>query len=226
MKTFAFSIVAALFAFGFLAGTCQADLIVEYLGQNGTTQPSINGLAATGQDLARGAGINQASGGNFNSNGFSTSSTTLADAIAADDYLTFGFNVNSGSSIDMTDIIVEMDRSGTGPSTVYLLYDADGGGFDPGDLLQTESIPDPGALLTFNTGLPSGLTSGSGLVEFRFYYSGATSGSGTSDIEDDLIGGNIGLQLNGSISSIVIPEPGTLGIAGLILAGGLLRRRH
>lgn len=207
------------------ASVCSASLVVEYDGLAGAFQAPINGVGATGINLTRGAGIDAASGGNFNSNNFS--SATLAEAVASDEYLSFGFSVDSGLQLNMTDIQVELDRSGTGPDTVYLLYDADSNGFDAGDLIESMAIPDPGSVLTFNSGLPPGLDASDGTVEFRFYYSGATNPAGTSDIEDDLIGGttgSVGLQLNGAFT--VIPEPTTALIVVVVAGCALIRRRR
>ena len=201
------------------------DLIVEYDGLAASFQAPANGTNATGINLTRGAGIDEAAGTNFNSNNFGA--VSLANAISANEYLSFGFTVNLGQMLSMSDILVEMDRSATGPDTVYLLFDADNNGFDIGDLLQSSAISDPGSIISFNAGLPANLTAADGVAEFRFYYTGATSLSGTTDIEDDLIGGNsgsVGLQLNGTF--VAIPEPGMAIWLLAISAGTICGRRR
>ena len=205
-----------------------ADLVVEYDGLAGVTQSAINGSGISGIDLTRGAGLNAAPGTTFNSNDFDTASTDVFDALISNDYLAFGFSVTGSNSLDVTDILVELDRSGTGPTDVFLLFDGDGDGFEGfDDVLQQFSIPDPGAVLTFNTGLPTGLTSADGINEFRFYFAGATNSAGTSDIEGDLIGGttgNIGLQINGTFN--IVPEPSsTILLLGFSILGLVRRRR-
>ena len=217
MKRILSLIFAAILSAG-LAGQASADLIVEYDGIAGTSQTgTIGTLASSALDLTRGAGINAATGDSFNSNNFD--SATLADAIAADEFLSFGFT--PAAPVDLTDIQVALDRSNTGPTTVYLFSSI--GGFTPGDQITSAAIPDPVAIVNFDI---SSLTNVSTATEFRFYYAGATSGAGTSDIEDDLIGGsgNVGLQVNG-VAAAVIPEPSSMALLGLVGLAGIVRRR-
>jgi len=208
-----------------VSSACSADLVVEYDGLAGVSQSPVTGIGITGIDLTRGAGITNTAGINFNSRDFSAAS--LADAITFNEYLSFGFTVNAGFQMSMTDIMVELDRSTTGPTAVYLLFDANNNGFDVGDLLGTDTIAATSSLFTFNSGLPTNLDNSDGLNEFRFYFSGASSLGGTMDIEDDDIGGgsgSVGLQLNGNIT--VIPEPNSalvlVGLASMLL----IRRRR
>lgn len=206
-------IFAAIAIAAAIASSCHATL-VEWDGLAGASQPANNLVTGvTGLPLTRGAGISSASGGNFNSNGFSAS--TLADAILSDEYLSFGATADAGFALDFSTIEVELDRSGTGPDTVYLLSSADS--FT--SPISSEAIRDPGAVLTFDL---SSLDTAEGTTEFRFYYSGASSASGTSDIEDDILGGlsgATGLRLSGLVVAAV-PEP-TAALFGSLLAGAL-----
>ena len=199
-------------------GSASADILAEWDGVEGTTIPA-NDVATglTGMDLSRGPGIAEATGSNFNSNGFDDTALDFDDAIAADDYLSFGFTVDSGT-VDLTTILVELDRSSTGPATVGLFSSVDGFD-DASDLIQSFSVSTSGTILTFDVSSLTGLT---GTVEFRFYFFGATSTLGTADIEDDLIDADAtGLQINGTI-----PAPGALALLGIAGLAGARRRRR
>lgn len=211
-------LVFALLAAVVMTGTASADLIVEYEGLAGTSQPGITGvLASSALDLTRGSGLGEGSGGVFNSNSFS--SATLADAISANDFLSFGFT--PAVSVDLTDIQVGIDRSGTGPTTVHLLSSI--GGFTAGSEIASFAIPDPEDTVSFDL---SSLTGVSTPTEFRFYFTGASSSVGTSSIESILTGssGTVGLQVNG-VATAAIPEPSSIALLGLCGLAGAVRRR-
>ena len=207
---------AAAAAINLLSPT-YGDLIVEYDGVAGTSIAGVTGdLASAGLALTRGAGIAETAGGNFNSNGFN--SGTLAEAIAADEFLSFGFTPSE--PIDLTNILVELDRSGSGPTSVFLLSSI--GGFIDGSEIASATPPDPGAILEFDV---SSLTNIASPTEFRFYFTGASSTAGTTDIEDDLIEGGsgaVGLRVNGVAA---VPEPSTIALLGLVGLAGAVRRR-
>ncbi len=196
-----------------------AAILVQWDGSNGpsVSAKDLGSGIGSALDLTRGAGLNQATGGTFNSSGF-TVDADLSAAIAANDYLSFGLSPSSGSIIDFSNIVVELDRSPTGPTTVDLFSNVDGFASS----LSSFATPDPGALLTFDI---SALTGISAPIEFRIYGYGATGSSGTMDIEADLIDGTAtGLQINGTVSAV--PEPSSIAIVGLATGILAIRRRR
>ncbi len=217
MKQLCFGIAVLLLA----ATSARADVLAEWDGVAGSFQSaSFEASGITAIDLTRGSGINSATGDNFNSNGF-TVGGDLLDAINNNDFLSFGFNASS--SVDLENIVVELDRSGTGPGFVNLFSDVTG--FGAFDVIETKAVPTTGSLLTFDLTGVSAFQGFTGDVEFRFYFNGATSGAGTSDIEDDLIGGNSG-QVGLQVNSVTIPEPSAFALFGLAGLGVVAIRRR
>ena len=186
-----------------------SDVVVEYDGLAGTTQPGVTGAnVALALDLSRGAGVTASTGSTFNSRGFE--GTSLSEAITNDDFLSFGFTPAAGFMFDLMDIQVELDRSASGPTTVELLSSI--GGFTDSASLGAFAVPDPAAILNFSV---SSLTGISTATEFRLYAYGASSSTGTMDIEPISIGGgsgNVGLQVNGT----GVPEPSAFACLALI----------
>ena len=212
MKYFLIKQLVITSVLAFAVSTLSADLIVEYDGNTGVSNPGTPGDCITGFDLTRGSGIDQGPGGinAYSSNGFEAAD--LDEALSMDEYLTFGFSIATNTVVNLTDIVVDVGRTGTaGPSNISLLFDFAGDGFDAGDVISVTAVPNQSGQLTF-TGLPTGLTSASGFVEFRFYFDGANSQGGRLDIGQSIGGGSgdVGLQVNGEISKV--PEPGTLSL--------------
>ncbi len=203
------------------AGVASADVLADWQASpNGASLPANNVFAGlTGNDLVRGAGIVLSTGSTFNSSGWNTTLPDLASAIAQDEYLSFGVNVDPGMSLNLSDLTLRYDRSSTGPNQLVILASYNGFTAASTPIWTDMSVSDAGE----NNSIPladSGLT---GTVEFRIYAWGATSSAGTFDIESlDFAGGDTrGIVLSGS----VVPAPGVLALAGI---GGLLaiRRRR
>lgn len=117
----------ALFAFVLWQGAsvATADFLVGYemAGQPGDqafTAPTLTALGTTGANLTRGAGLTPSAGNNsMNSSGWVGPS--------ADDFYSFGFDVDAGSIATVTTMRFATRSSNTGPGFVDVLYSLDGG---------------------------------------------------------------------------------------------------
>ncbi len=170
---------------------CEAQLINWQTGSgdpcagtgNGTANSTSDAACITIVDLCRGGGINSASGGDFNSNGFDTSNSDCNDAITDDDCLTWGFDVAAGCSVAAGSVIeFQLDRSNTGPGNYCLDVEiGSGNGFNT---ISTGTI-------SSSTGCVSDQVNATDIngpitVTFRLCAWGASGGSGTMDIEDGI----------------------------------------
>lgn len=162
---------------------------------NGTMNATSDGACITIVNLCRGTGINSASGGDFNSNGFDTSNGSCADAIADDDCLTWGFTVAMGCSVlENTELEFQLDRSNTGPPNYCLDMDS-GSGFNN---ISTGTISASTGCVNASIGAE---IVGPATVTFRLCAWGASSGSGTMDIEDGIA------SCGGAEGGISLTEP-------------------
>ncbi|MGE9289850.1 MAG: PEP-CTERM sorting domain-containing protein, partial [Puniceicoccales bacterium] len=170
----------------------------------------------TGGEIARNGNLTAGTGASFNTKDW--------DEEAAGDYLSWSITVESGYQLDNLLLDIRLDRSGTGPSSLTLVWSDDGfsssntlaSGIDPGE--DGTSYLDLGG--AFGTGIV-------GTIDFRLIGSGATSSSGTMDLEPNEVGpgSSYGLFISGGVSAV--PEPGTYGaLAGIMVLGfAFLRRR-
>jgi hypothetical protein len=214
---------AIAIAVGLSAGMATAATIAIWpAAPNGATLPATTANAVFGTvaaDLARGSGIVQANGSTFNSSGFSTSSTSFADAVTEGDYLSFGFTTTT--PVDLTDMDIRYDRSGTGPNQLQIQLSVNGGLFTP--VFTDNSVSDLGE---DNLSIPLSLFTNVTSATFRTPKFGATSTNGTFDIETINFagGGTVGIEVRGTASATV-PEPTALVLVGLACSGlGLFRR--
>lgn len=196
----------------------QADVIAEWdlLGTPGD-QASTTGTAAahvSAIDLTRGAGLGVSAAGNsFSSVGWNNE---------AGDYMSFGFNVEAGYSVDLASLYIGTRSSGTGPGMLGLYYSGDG--FSSALTTFTQSGT---AFLNSIVNLSS-LTGLMGSVEFRIYQIGTVSAGGgvtgtsgtfrlTAYFENGQFSRNLGFE--GTVS----PAPAALSLLGL---GGLVASRR
>lgn len=185
---------------------------------NGASIPGSNVAAnISAIDLSRGAGLVLATGGTFNSNNWHEG-TDLASAQSNNNYLTWGVSVASGYELNLTDVEIRYDRSGTGPSVAEILMSTDG-------FATSTSVWSDGAVSdlgedNFFALVANGLT---GNVEFRLFAWGASSSNGTFDIETINFagGGTYGIRLNGEV--VLVPGASSLALLGL---GGLVASRR
>ncbi len=210
--------IVSLLAVAGLAAAANAAVVSDWAAApNGVSIAATNVVTGvTGVDLTRGPGIVlQGSSSTFNSNSW-TVGGDLAAAVANNDYLQFGVTVDIGLALNLSDLEIRYDRSGTGPNQMAILFSSDN--FATSTTVYTDaSVSDTGEEAFPALGL-SGIT-GTGL--FRVYAWGASSSGGTFDIETINFagGGTYGIRLNGE----VVPTPGALALLGL---GGLVAGRR
>ena len=178
----------------------RAEVIIAYDAMNSAT-----GAAATETfpdliplELSRGDGLGAASGGTYNSSGWTTD---------ANDYLAWGWQ--SSIPLDLTDLDLRYDRSNSGPTQIEILLAINGGDF-------TSVYFDSDVMLNGEDGWDINLSDFMSVssAEFRLLGSGATSASGTLDIEP--LSGVIpdrGIVVNGVKS---VPEPSSLHLLGAV----------
>ena len=217
------SIVAGVFGITSLLAlspTAQAVTIVSYelagaLGNQVSQPPASMAAQVTGLSITRGSGLNAAAAvDSFNSTDWDESG-----AAAANDYFSFGFTVDPGSSVNLSSLILATRSSATGPGTMDLYYSGDGfttslHTFNQPDSTFVNSAIDLSALV--------GLT---GLVEFRIYETGNTQADGVGDtgatgtfrVSDYSPDGGQTFQPI-TFDGRVVPEPSSIVLAAVGLA--------
>ncbi|MEM0967489.1 MAG: PEP-CTERM sorting domain-containing protein [Verrucomicrobiota bacterium] len=203
-----------------LVGSVSGQVLVTWDGINGASIPGSSfDSSITAGDLTRGAGLNQAPGGNFNSNNWSPSTTDFASAVLEGDYIVFSFSVALGDQVTDLSVRAEIDTTGSGPQTLAWAIDT-GSGFS--QIGPSFDGPDPGTIITADT-VGGPLT---GSVDLAIVGWGASEDTGRMDIEDDLIGDSVGIEVSGTVSAV--PEPNLYGaLAGIIALGfAAVRRRR
>lgn len=213
-------VLAALVA---AAGSAAAsnEVITSWVnfGQPGNQAFSAVGTQAanvTGANLTRGSGLTPSAA----ANSLSASGWSFADA---NDYFAFGFTVDSGYSVDLSELWMGIRSSGTGPGLMGLYYSGDG--FSTA--LSTFNMA-PGANFVntiVNLSALSGLT---GTVEFRLKMAadiaangGAVGSGGTFRAGDHLDGNGTFTEMR--FTGKVVPAPASLALLGL---GGLVATRR
>ncbi len=156
--------------FAALSTSVQAQVLTQWVlfgepGDQAATAASANAAGVTGLDMTRGPGINPSAAGNsISANGWNN--------LTPDDYFSFGFTVDAGSSVDLNELWIATRASNTGPGFLALRSSLDGFTSDVANFVQsgtffTNSIVDLSAF--------TGLT---GTVEFRLYAENSTSANG------------------------------------------------
>ncbi|MFH5805067.1 PEP-CTERM sorting domain-containing protein [Alienimonas sp. DA493] len=219
-------VLSAVFAVAWLtANAAQADLIVAYESEYSFTPlpAGAAGAGVTGAPLARGPGLTETSGSTFRSEGWTTGGTK-ADAIAAGDFLTWGFA--SAVPYDFTDFSIQYGRSFAGPGVMAIDLAVNGGSF-------TQVFSDPAVSPDGETvsGIDLSAYQDVTSATFRLYGWGSLLSSGWFEVTNgfDVEGTSYAIVVNGNAAEpAAVPEPGSvllLVLSGLAGAGGLLRRR-
>ncbi|WP_320813990.1 choice-of-anchor D domain-containing protein [Flavobacterium sp.] len=205
----------------FSINTSNAQLIQwNTFGNSGTelTEPSVsNDPNISSSNLILGSGITAAAnanrfGGNNWWNTGNTSPSTLAEAVAGNDYIQFTVTPNVGFSFTATSFVFNWDKSGTGPQNVALRSSNDGYVANLGVVVPTAAIG------TQNTITIAGLVNITVATTFRIYgYGGsATTGTGGFDIGSNVVN----VILNGSTSpTAAAPEINIQGNTVSIVSG-------
>lgn len=182
MTTTKSSILTFLFLNFFISPISNAQSLLSLVDRANVLGPTLaegQGITVTG--LTRGIGITMNSGGDFNSRSWTTSSPSLSNAKANNEYLEFSIQVDAGSLLDLNEMKIKMGRSGTGPNNVEIEYSTDafsttGSSVYNGTVSTIESV---------HTVTLTGITTfcATDVITFRIFAWGASSANGTFDIE-------------------------------------------
>lgn len=212
----------ALAALVAVAGSAAAsnEVITSWVnfGQPGNQGSSAVGTQAAnvvGNVLTRGSGLTPSAAGNS----LSASGWQFSDA---NDYFTFGFTVDAGYSVDLSQLWLGSRSSGTGPGLLGLFYSGDGFSTSLHTFNQA-----PGSNFVNSIIDLSSLTGLTGTVEFRIQMiqdvsasGGAVGSAGTFRVGDHFDGANFTeMRFVGK----VVPAPASIALVGL---GGLVATRR
>jgi MYXO-CTERM domain-containing protein len=189
----------------------QAATIVAYDGSNSPTSAAATQWlgGVTPLDLSRGAGLNAGSGATFNSTGWTDEAT---------DFLEWGWSTSQ--PFDLTSLDLRYDRSASGPSGVDIQLSVNGGAFT--SVFTDPSVDEAGEdVVNISLTAYTGVTS----ATFRLFGSGASSGTGTFDIEP-LTGVSPAAGIMVSGTALPVPEPSSQALALLAGLGLLFVRRR
>ena len=165
-----------LFFYASLTSNAQSLIaLVDRANTSGTTSAEGQGITVSG--LSRGAGINHtSSGGDYNSTGWDNSSPSLSNAKANNDYLQFSIQVNSGSLLDLNEMKIRMDRSGTGPNNVQIEYSTNAFSSAGTSIFSMSGLSKNGSTRTIDLSSTPTLNASS-TITFRIFAWGASSSS-------------------------------------------------
>lgn len=217
-------------------GTASAITLVDWslagTPGNQLSQPASTAvLNITGGSITRGSGLGLATTtGTFSSNGWENA----ASGASGDEYLSFGFSIDAGYSVNLDHLYLGTRSSASGPGMLGLFHNGDGF---------------TASLFTFNqAGTPNGtgdlyseidlgsLTGLTGNVEFRIYEIGNTQADGVGDtssagtfrLSDYFVSGvfNRSMQITGNVTAVPEAETFAMMLAGLGFVGWRMRRRR
>ncbi|MGB4848166.1 MAG: hypothetical protein WBP41_09630, partial [Saprospiraceae bacterium] len=173
MKHIFFFILLSIISFTVHAQAVAWELSAEP-GNQATNNATFQSINFSNCVLSRGSGITATAGaGSMNASAWFSSSatTTLADAIANNDYYEFTCNIINCLFFNLNSIHIVLRSSATGPNTATLRCSSDGFATDIGTVTVTTTSTD----FTFF----EMLSPNSQLVTYRLYGYGAAAGGGT-----------------------------------------------
>lgn len=206
------------------ASFCQAQSLFEFLPASAQSTPALapnsvsSGITVT--DLTAGSGL-FAEAGSYNWSDWNDTSASATDALAANDFWTWGFTVDSGS-IDLTSLSLALQRSADGPNDVDVQASVNGGSSFS---VLTDSFAGSTTVNTFTAGQIGSVPVLNAGDSIAFSLTGFNSNSpfGTLSLQG-IPGSTAGLIVTGTPG--VIPEPSSICLVTLVTAGVSLRRRR
>lgn len=217
----AFVVAAALAG---SAITAEAATLAAFEGVNGTAVPGV--ALAPGVSpfiLSRSVGLTQNAGSTFNSRDWEEGTDKLS-ALANNNSIFWGLTIAASNPYNLTDMLFDYDRSGTGPFSIAVDLFIDN--VFQGEVFSDASVEDSASQIA--TVDLSSFQNVTGSVFFRLTGWGATSANGTFDIENDLMlgGQNYGILIKGEPVAPVPLPAGLPLLASAGLAMGLFGRKR
>ena len=212
-----------------VCSTASADIVVEYTTAGGVQSLRANGNTSSnvvGDALTAGSGLNVTNFSTFNFTGWDTASTSFADAVAANDFWSWGFDVvTAGTTIQLTDLNIRLDRSGSGPDDFEIQASVNGG--SPITVLTHDFMDSASGVNFTNVDLSAlGTVTTGDSVEFILAAFNSESAAGSFDLETITFpDGTDSLQVNGVITKVV-PEPTSCLVVSLLAGVAISRRRR
>ena len=213
-----------------IVGTCAVALtgmsasaatIASWGTAGSTTSLAANfeGAGVSADNLEAGEGLDVRNDSAFNFDDWDTASVSSADALAANDFWTWGFE--SSSAYDLTDFSIRLDRSGAGPDDFLIELAINGSGSFVSVL--SHDFQDSANGVNFLNVDLSGFDSVTD-ADFRLTAFNSESAAGTFDLEL-LPSSSNGIIITGEVSAVPLPAPALMLLAGLFGLGALRFRR-
>jgi hypothetical protein len=178
--------------------------LAGYAGTEGSAASNSNDVNLAASSLTRGSGITSAA----NADRLNGTNWTTSASIDANDYMEFIVSPNAGYQFSISSVVVQLQRSGTGPRAIEIrssndTYASALGSGTISDLATTQSF-------TFTFAQPNSASA----VTYRVYLFNSEASTGTGGIGD---GAGNDLVVNGIVSPIaVIP---TITVSTTTLSG-------
>jgi hypothetical protein len=216
-----------------VSGTCSADFVIVGYdtknpnGANGDPSPDLPAADfqnfVTPLDLSRNLFASGGSAGDpglvpnvgiaFNSRDWSTSSSLDTNS---GDFIQWGWSASS--QLDLTNMTIQYDRSGSGPTRLAILLSTDGGSQFT-QIFSDSSVNASDETHTIDLTAFDAVTS----ATFRLFGYDASSTGGTLDIEEIVEGGRRGILVRGELAQVPEPGAGLVALVGVVALAG--RRR-
>ncbi len=185
-------------------------------GTETSVAASVGPTGVTGQSITRGSGLDAGSASGTTADGFNTLNW---DDGTSNEYVTFGFTVDSGFTVSLDSLLIRTSTTNSGPGTLGLYYNGD----SFADAIYTFNQSNSDIIdhsIDSSTSSIDDLTNLIGSVEFRIYQigdtqadgDGTTVASGAFRLFNHDPAGSI--QFNGTVAAI--PEAGPMLLGTLV----------